>query len=81
MHSSVDALLDRVRQRRLVKGLLESGEARHLREGAGLTQGQVAELVGVQASAVARWESGERFPQGKRLAGYGELLTRLREAS
>ena len=33
-----------------------------LRKAAGLTQAQLAELVGVDQATVSRWESGERWP-------------------
>jgi len=35
---------------------------RELRRRAGLTQAQVAELVGREANTIARWERGERLP-------------------
>lgn len=35
---------------------------KRLREDAGLTQQQLAELVGVTTPAVAHWESGDRDP-------------------
>jgi len=38
------------------------GRLRELREQKGLTQGQLAELVGVKRDAVARWEADVREP-------------------
>lgn len=35
---------------------------KRLREGAGLTQQQLAALIGVTTPAVAHWESGDRDP-------------------
>lgn len=35
---------------------------RELREAAGLTKADLARCVGVDPSAVSRWESGERSP-------------------
>ena len=39
-----------------------SGKLKELRTGAGLTQEQVAEKLGVTRSAIARWESGKGIP-------------------
>jgi transcriptional regulator with XRE-family HTH domain len=38
------------------------GRLRELRERVGLTQAQLAEKMGVQRLAVARWEAGSREP-------------------
>lgn len=50
-----------------------------LRLAAGLTQAEVADAIGVQRVAVARWEAGLTQPhRGNRLA-YARLLRRLAE--
>jgi transcriptional regulator with XRE-family HTH domain len=41
-----------------------SSEGRRLREAAGLTQGELAFLIGMNPSAVSRWEAGLRRPRG-----------------
>lgn len=47
---------------------------RQLREQAGLTQKQLAEAVGVDQSAVARWESGENHPTAERIMQIADVL-------
>lgn len=45
---------------------------KRLRVATGLTQGQLAELLGVSQAAVGRWEAGEFLPKGRyvvKLAG------------
>ena len=37
------------------------------RESAGLTVAESARRLGVTASAICQWESGETFPDGRRL--------------
>lgn len=54
-----------------------SGEARSIREGAHLRRADIARAVGVDASTVSRWESGNRLPTGKPALAYGALLDRL----
>jgi DNA-binding transcriptional regulator YiaG len=44
---------------------------------AGLTQGEMANVLGVSRQAVARWEAGDRQPGGKNLPSYVALLERL----
>ena len=60
-----------------VRGLAKSGAARAIREGAGLSLGEVASAVGVAKTTVYRWESGDRRPRGDRAIAYGQLLTDL----
>jgi transcriptional regulator with XRE-family HTH domain len=76
---TVEGLVTLARQRHRVRTLLASGQARRLRERAGLTQQEVGQACGVTATAVARWESGDRLPHGETLARYGGLLERLVE--
>lgn len=45
-----------------------SGWLREVRRGLGLTQGALAEALGVSASAVGMWERGERLPGAKAAA-------------
>jgi DNA-binding transcriptional regulator YiaG len=55
----------------------KTGEARRLREAAGLSQVEVALTVGVTSQAVNRWESRSRSPRGRAAVRYGRLLERL----
>ena len=41
-----------------------TGTGRQLREAAGLTQGELAGLIGMDPSALSRWEHGLRRPRG-----------------
>lgn len=45
-----------------------------LREGLGMSQKELANLVGVTAPAVTMWESGVRFPRGKALSKLAKAL-------
>ena len=55
----------------------DPGLGRLIRVGAGLRQGEVAALLGVNASTLSRWESGQRAPQGELLDRYRAILDRL----
>ena len=45
-----------------------------LREKAGLSQKQLAARLGIDQSAVARWESGENIPATNRIIPLAEAL-------
>lgn len=65
---------------RLVKlrELAASGEAQRIREAARLTQGEVADVVGVHKATISRWESGgSRIPRGRTADRYADLLEKL----
>lgn len=47
---------------------------RQFREQAGLTQKQLAEAVGVDQSAVARWENEENNPTAARIMQIADVL-------
>jgi transcriptional regulator with XRE-family HTH domain len=51
-----------------------AGRLRELREAAGLTQGELAERVGVIREAVARWEAGRREPGWSNVLALAEAL-------
>jgi DNA-binding transcriptional regulator YiaG len=51
-----------------------AGAAREMRESAGLTQDEIAEIVGVTRAAVSQWERGQRVPAGNAALAYGRLL-------
>ena len=48
-----------------------------VRERAGLSQVEMAKLVGVDPSAVCRWEAGLRVPRAETLARYAKILEHL----
>lgn len=50
---------------------------RLLRERAGLSQAEVAAVLGVGRTAVTRWETGARHPRRPSRVAYIELLERL----
>lgn len=50
---------------------------RYVRQRAGLTQEEIAEVLGIDRSAVSRYESGQRTPTGPLLDEYASLLRRL----
>jgi DNA-binding transcriptional regulator YiaG len=70
MSDSISELLD-------LRTLLSSGDARHIRERAGLSATAVARQLDVSQAAVTRWEQGTRFPRGANARRYARLLRRL----
>jgi DNA-binding transcriptional regulator YiaG len=60
------------------RGLPSPEERRRIRQGAGLSQGDIADALGVDWSTVSRWEAGVRDPDGANVGAYAELLDRLR---
>lgn len=73
--ATIESVLERARARRR---LPEPAERRRLREEAGLSQADVAAVVGVGRPEVTRYENGERSPRGEALVRYEKLLRRLR---
>jgi DNA-binding transcriptional regulator YiaG len=71
---AIDELLADVRIR---STLPPPAERRAIRECAGLTQVEVARLLGVTKGTVARWEAGRRHPRRKVRLRYALLLARL----
>lgn len=61
--------------------LSRSGEARTLREAAGLSIREVAGAIGGSPTAVWRWENGQRAPRGETAAAWAHLLEQLRDAA
>jgi DNA-binding transcriptional regulator YiaG len=70
------SLTDRVLE---VCDWIESGRARELRERAGLTQQEIAQVCNVSQGAVLRWERAERRPRGVNAIAYHRVLSRLVE--
>jgi len=64
-----------------VRRIARSGEARAIRERAGLSLREVASAVGVTRSALQRWETGTRAPGGELAGRYGALLAALEASS
>ncbi|MBE1601301.1 helix-turn-helix transcriptional regulator [Streptomyces stelliscabiei] len=52
-----------------------------LRKRAGLTQKELAEILGVDRTAIAHWEAGRRTPDGSRLDDYAEALEACKDAT
>ena len=73
--TSLALLLERADARRVA--LPKPAMRRLLRVRAGLTQAEIAELVGVKRNAVTRWENGTRNPRGHVRTAYAELLEAL----
>jgi len=74
MATAIDHLLADARRRR---ALPPPPVRRLLREGAGMTQAEVAGALGVGRPAVTRYESGARSPRGDVRLVYVDLLERL----
>lgn len=58
--------------------LSRTGEARQVREAAGLGVSDVARACGVSPSAVSRWETGARTPKGAAAVAWARLTRSLR---
>lgn len=67
------------RAMRIVRGraLAVSGEGQRIRERANLSQRQSAEAIGVAASTLGRWESGESTPRGSEAERYERFISEL----
>jgi len=55
----------------------KNGTARRVRELSEVTQAEIAEVIGVDASAVAHWETGRRTPTGDAVKAYARTLVAL----
>lgn len=53
---------------------LHEGELIELREARGLSQAQLAEMIGVDGSTLSRWEAGLRRPRTEQLVRLVEAL-------
>jgi transcriptional regulator with XRE-family HTH domain len=60
-----------------VRRLAASGEAKAIREHAGLSIREVAGAIDVSPSGIFRWENGERIPRGDAAVRYAKFLRQL----
>ena len=60
-----------------VRQAIATGRAARVRELAGLSQAEVASLVGVTPAAVSRWEAGIRRPTGGQALAYARALRQI----
>jgi transcriptional regulator with XRE-family HTH domain len=60
-----------------VRRLATSGEAKAIREEAGLSIREVADAIDVSPSGLFRWENGKRTPRGEAAVRYAKFLERL----
>jgi DNA-binding transcriptional regulator YiaG len=74
----VPAALEPIAKLIEVRAAARSGKARQLREGAGISQAEVAAAVGVTRACVSRWEAGARKPGGQAAQRYAQLLELLK---
>lgn len=75
--TGVTTTLREVERLAKVRAACASGEARRIRQAARLSLADVAGAIGVDLTAISRWERGERSPRGAAALRYGELLDRL----
>jgi transcriptional regulator with XRE-family HTH domain len=57
--------------------MVREGRAQSVRQAAGLSQGEIGQVVGVTAAAVSRWERGNRLPRSEAGLRYARLLDSL----
>lgn len=49
-------------------------ELKRIRDKCGISQGMIAQELGISRSAVAMWETSEVYPRGKTLVRLADLL-------
>lgn len=64
-----------------VRRLLASGEAKRVREAAGLSLSEMAGGVPIDTSTLWKWETGRHSPRGQAALQYADLLDLVREAT
>ncbi len=60
-----------------LRGYIESGRAKQLREQAGLTLLEIANMVEGAENTVSRWERGLVQPRGRFVAAYLSVLQKI----
>ena len=70
----MDGSLDDIGAISGVLELLAAGNARSIRESVGVSQQDLASVIGCSRAAISRYESGSRRPTGRRAARYAEAL-------
>jgi DNA-binding transcriptional regulator YiaG len=60
-----------------LRRLVKSGEARRIREEAGLSLGEAAAAASVSVAGLWRWEAGERVPTGDPALRYAGFLRKI----
>jgi DNA-binding transcriptional regulator YiaG len=62
-----------------VRDWIQTGQARAIREAAGVSQATAAQDCEVTQGAIVRWEHGTRMPRGRNVLAYHRFLSRLVE--
>jgi hypothetical protein len=62
---------------RLARHLVATGQARAVREAAGVSRAEAVRGRDFTIDALTLWERGQRMPRGSTAAAYGELLREL----
>ncbi len=78
---SLDSRLETLLAARQGEALPDAETRRLARQRSGLTQADLARLLGVSRPALTRWENGSRLPRGKNRAAYARVLGRLLKSS
>jgi len=74
-----DVAVDIAARMKLAAITLPSARTREaIRQAAGLSRGQLAEVLGVTRQCVFNWESGRRTPRGDQLMRYRQALDAMR---
>jgi transcriptional regulator with XRE-family HTH domain len=76
MHSTMTGDLEALLSAR---NAAADGTGRRLREAAGLTQGELAGLIGMDQSQLSRWEAGLRRPRGPAAIRWARALRVLEQ--
>ncbi len=63
------------------KHMLRTGRAAEIRRAAGVSQRDIAEVLGVTPQSVCHWENGRWFPSRAVLSQYGALLLELEQVT
>ena len=70
----VKQLIENSRRRKM---LVPPELRRSIRRRARLSQGEIAQVLGINRASVSRWESGQRTPRGLLAENYVKLLDAL----